>query len=82
MIELLYFTAAWCGPCRMMAPVIQQLQSEGHKITKIDVDQERTKAAEYGIMAMPTFVVLRDGEVWKRATGARDKAALLHLLEA
>lgn len=77
MIETLYFTASWCSPCKAMKPVIAELQDEGHKITKIDVDQERVKADTYGVSAMPTFLILRDGTPVRRIIGARDKASLL-----
>lgn len=81
MKEILYFTAAWCGPCKAMKPIIAELQAEGHKITKIDVDQDRNKANLYRVSAMPTFVVLKDGSEQRRFIGARNKAALLAELE-
>lgn len=76
-IETLYFTASWCGPCKAMKPVIAELQSEGHTITKIDVDAERVKADTYGVSAMPTFLILKDGIPVRRIIGAKDKATLL-----
>ena len=81
MIEILYWTASWCGPCKIMRPIVAELQAEGHKITKIDVDQEREKANLYRISAMPTFIVLKNGSEQKRFVGARSKAQLLADLE-
>lgn len=75
-VELLYFTAAWCGPCKAMKQPIAELQSEGYTITKIDVDQQRALANQYGVQAMPTFVILRGGSVVDRFVGARSKDAL------
>lgn len=81
MVEILYFTSVNCGPCRAMRPVIEQLQNEGHKITKIDVDRDRVTTNLYRVSAMPTFVLLRDGSEQKRFVGARSKAQLLSELE-
>lgn len=82
MIELLYFTAEYCQPCRAMAPVISALQNEGHKITKIDVDQQRSLATQYGVSAMPTFILKKDGKVVSRTIGAKDKATLLRFINS
>ena len=82
MIELLYFTAPWCGPCKMMKPIIEELQTEGYNVTKIDVDMERSTANQFGVLAMPTFIVLKDGNIINRATGARNKESLLQLLHS
>lgn len=82
MTEILYFTAAWCGPCKIMRPIISELQAEGHKITKIDVDRDRVTTNLYRVAAMPTFVVLRNGSEQRRFVGARSKAQLLSELEA
>lgn len=81
MIEILYFTAAWCGPCKAMKPIISELQSAGHKIIKIDVDQDRGAVNLYRVSAMPTFVVLKDGSEQRRFIGARSKDQLLAELE-
>ena len=52
-----YFTAPWCGPCKMYAPIVEELVSEGYEIEKVNVDEEMSMATEYGIMSVPTIVV-------------------------
>ena len=52
-----YFTASWCGPCKMYSPLVEELVSEGYNIQKINVDEEMNMASEYGIMSVPTIVV-------------------------
>lgn len=80
-VSLEYYTAAWCGPCKNMKPVIAELQAAGWDITKIDVDEQPILARQRGVMAMPTFIFLKDGLVVKRITGARTKAALENELQ-
>lgn len=76
-IELLYFSASWCGPCRSMPPVISALREAGYKVTKIDVDEDRATTQQFAVMAMPTFIFLRNGQQVKRIVGARSKDSLL-----
>lgn len=80
---LLDFFAEWCGPCRMVAPILSELAEEHPEfvIAKVNVDKEPELASEFGVMSIPTLVVLEKGEVINRVTGARPKAALLSLLE-
>lgn len=80
---LLDFYADWCGPCRMVAPAVQQLADEHpeYLFAKVNVDSEPDIASRYGVMSIPTLVVIENGEVINRSTGARPKAALLALLE-
>ena len=56
MSKLLYFSAAWCGPCKVLGPKIQQLQSEGLNIQKVDVDQDQALSAQYSVRSVPTLV--------------------------
>ena len=79
---LLDFYATWCGPCRMVAPLIEEIAEEHDELVvgKVNVDEERELAAMFGVMSIPTLVVLKDGREHKRATGARPKAAILSLL--
>ncbi len=79
---LLDFYADWCGPCQMMAPHLEEIAAERTdiKVGKIDVDVESDLVATYGIEAMPTLIVIKDGEVAARAVGYRSKADILALL--
>ena len=80
---LLDFFATWCGPCRMIAPLIEQISDEHpeYVIAKIDVDEEPELAQAFGIQSIPTLVVIKNGEVVNTATGARPKDAILALLQ-
>lgn len=81
---LLDFWAPWCGPCRMVGPVIEELSEEvlNVKFAKLNVDEEPEVAEKYGIMSIPTLILFRNGEIAKRVTGARGKAELKEWLEA
>ena len=80
---LIDFYADWCGPCRMVSPLIDEIAEEydEYLVCKVNVDKEGELAAEFGVMSIPTLVVLRGGEVAKRVSGARPKAQILALLE-
>ena len=79
---LLDFYADWCGPCRMVSPVIDEIAEERDDVLvgKVNVDEEHELASAFGVMSIPTLVVLKGGREYKRATGARPKAAILSLL--
>jgi thioredoxin 1 len=77
------FWAPWCGPCKMIAPVLEELDSEmGEKvkIVKVDVDENQETAGKYGVMSIPTLIVLKDGEVVDKVIGFQPKEALAELL--
>ena len=75
--------ATWCGPCKMMAPVVAQLAEEykgSVKVGKLDIDQNVDIVAQYKIMSVPTFVVIKDGEVVKKLIGAVSKEELVEAI--
>ena len=80
---LLDFWATWCGPCRMIAPVIDKLAEErlDVKFGKINVDEQPQLAAQFGVMSIPTLVVMKDGEITNKTVGARPKEQILALLK-
>lgn len=80
---LVDFFATWCGPCRKIAPVIEELETELEgkaKVVKVDIDQSPDIASRYGVMSVPTLVVFENGEVKKQTIGAQPKAQILELL--
>lgn len=79
---LLDFWASWCGPCRMVSPIVDEIAEERSDIVvgKINVDEQPALASCFGIMSIPTLVVMKDGKVANHAVGARSKAQILDLL--
>ncbi|MCI8345114.1 MAG: thioredoxin [Clostridia bacterium] len=80
---LVDFFATWCGPCKMMSPVVEELAKEMEgkaKVYKVDTDEEQNLAIKYGIMSIPTFIVFKNGEPVGKAIGMRDKQELINLL--
>ncbi len=79
---LLDFWAGWCGPCRMMSPVVDELAQERPDVLvgKVNVDEEIALAEKFNILSIPTFVVVKKGEVVKQITGVRPKALLEEML--
>ncbi len=80
---LLDFYADWCGPCRMVSPLVDQIAEEHpqYAVGKINVDNEPELAAKFGVMSIPTLVVLKNGQVVSKSVGAKPKAAILAMLE-
>ncbi len=79
---LLDFYADWCGPCRMIAPVLDEIAAEHpeYKICKVNVDEQSELAEKFGVMSIPSLFVIKNGEVVNQALGAQPKARLLDLL--
>lgn len=78
-LVLVDFWATWCGPCKMIAPVLEEIDAEiGNqlKIVKLDVDQNQGTAAEYQVMSIPTLLLFKDGKVVDKTVGFRPKEAL------
>ena len=80
---LIDFYADWCGPCRMVAPILHEIAEERSDVIvgKINVDDEEELAMQFGVYSIPTLVVMKNGEVVKQASGARPKAQILAMLE-
>lgn len=79
---LIDFWASWCGPCRMVGPIIDEIADERSdiKVCKVNVDEESELAAQFQVMSIPTLVVVKDGKVTNQVSGARPKAQILSLL--
>ena len=79
---LLDFWAPWCAPCRMVVPIIEEIASERPdiKVGKINVDEQPELASKFGIMSIPTLVVMKNGKIVTKVSGARPKKAILEML--
>ena len=79
---LLDFWAAWCGPCRMLSPTVDALAEEldDVKVGKVNVDEQPDLAAQFGIMSIPTLVVMKDGKPVNKSLGVQPKGAILKML--
>ena len=80
---LLDFWAVWCGPCKMIAPIVEEIAEENEEILvgKVNVDEEMELAMEFGVASIPTLLVFKNGEVVNKSVGYRPKADLMKLLE-
>jgi thioredoxin 1 len=82
-VVLIDFYADWCGPCRMVAPVVEEIAKENANVVvgKINVDDDPELAQAYGVMSIPTLIVLKGGKEVARSTGARPKAQIQAMLD-
>lgn len=80
---LIDFWAEWCGPCRMVSPIVDEIgiETPGIKVGKVNVDEQQALAMQYGVRSIPTLIVFKDGKIAKTAVGARPKAAILQMLD-
>ena len=79
---LMDFWAPWCGPCRMVVPLVEEIAKERSyiKVVKINVDEEPKLAMQFGVVSIPTLVVMKNGKIVNQVTGARPKAQILDML--
>lgn len=79
---LMDFWAPWCGPCRVVVPLVEEIAKERSdiKVVKINVDEEQGLAMQFGVMSIPTLVVMKNGKIVNQVTGARPKAQILAML--
>ena len=84
-VLLVDFFATWCGPCKMLSPVLEEVANEYEgkaTIVKVDVDQDQSLAAAYGIMSVPTLILFKDGKAVKQVSGFMPKPQLIALLDS
>ncbi|MFH0779879.1 MAG: thioredoxin [Parcubacteria group bacterium] len=84
-IALVDFFAAWCGPCQMLGPILEDVDKEigaKFKICKVDVDQAPAAAEKYGVMSVPTLIIFKNGEAVETMNGVRSKEVLIEKLES
>ena len=80
---LVDFWAPWCGPCRMVLPIVEEIAAEHpeYKVVKINVDEEAELASRYGVVSIPTLLVMKDGQIVNQSVGARPKNQILEMLK-
>ena len=81
---LVDFWAPWCGPCRMVVPIVEEIAAEHpeYKVVKVNVDEEAELASRFRVISIPTLVVIRDGQIVEQSIGARPKNQILAMLES
>jgi thioredoxin 1 len=79
MKQFLYISAAWCGPCRMLGPTMNQLQQEGYSVRKVDADTESNIVQQYGVRNIPTVILLNNGQEVARQVGNSPKSTYINM---
>ena len=79
---LIDFWASWCGPCRMVSPIVDEIADERPdiKVCKVNVDEQQELAAQFGVMSIPTLVTMKGGQITGRTVGARPKSQIIAML--
>ena len=83
-VSVIQFSAAWCGPCKAMAPILDQVKTElggSVRILKIDVDKNQTVADKFKIRGVPTFILFKNGQIVWRQSGGMDKNTMIHKIK-
>ena len=77
------FWAEWCGPCRMVSPIVEEIAKENtaFKVGKVNVDDQQALAQQYGVRSIPTLIVFKKGSIYKTAVGARPKESILQMID-
>ena len=77
------FWASWCGPCRMVGPIVDEIAAETttYKVGKVNVDEQQALAQRYGVMSIPTLMVFKDGKAVQTVVGARPKETILQMMK-
>lgn len=84
-VTLVDFYADWCGPCKMIAPIIEELATElkgKATIAKLDIEKAGNTTGKFGVTSIPTIILFKDGAEFKRVIGVRDKQALMHMISS
>lgn len=82
-IVLIDFWAAWCGPCRMLSPIVDEIAEENHaglKVCKVNIDEEPELAQEFNVMSIPTLVVMKQGRIAATSVGVKPKSAIMDMI--
>ena len=80
MKKLEYYGAKWCGPCQMLKPIIKELKDSGLNIEIVDIDEDIDKATKNRVMSVPTVIIYKDGEIFERLLGFKNKEEIVYLM--
>jgi len=80
MKKLEYYGAKWCGPCQMLKPIVKELKDSGLNIEILDIDEDIDKATKNRVMSVPTVIIYKDGEIFERLLGFKNKEEIVYLM--